>query len=41
MKNELGEKIMTKFVRLTAKTYEYLIDDSSKIKEQKTQNSVL
>ena len=29
MKNELGGKIMTKFVWLRAKTYSYLIDDSS------------
>ena len=29
MKNELGGKIITKFVGLRAKTYSYLIDDSS------------
>ena len=33
MKNELGEKIMTKFVRLRAKTCSYLIDDSSENQE--------
>ena len=27
MKDELGEKIMTKFVELKAKTYSYLMDD--------------
>ena len=32
MKNELGEKIVTKFVGLRAKTYSYLIDDSSEDK---------
>ena len=30
MKDELGEKIMTKFVRLRAIAYSYLIDDGSK-----------
>ena len=29
MKDELGGKIMTKFVGLRAKTYIYLIDDRS------------
>ena len=29
MKNELGRKIMTKFVELRAKTYSYLTDDDS------------
>ena len=32
MKNELGRKIMTKFVGLRAKIYSYLIDDGSKDK---------
>ena len=30
MKDELGAKIMTKFVVLRVKTYSYLIDDGSK-----------
>ena len=29
MKDELGGKIMKKFVRLRANTYSYLIDDGS------------
>ena len=40
MKDELGKKIMTKFVKLRPKTYRYLIDDSSEDKKQKTQISV-
>ena len=33
MKDELGKKIMTKFVELTPKTYSYLIGDSSEYKK--------
>ena len=40
MKGELGGKIMTKFVKLRAKTYSYLIDDDSVDKKQKAQTSV-
>ena len=35
MKEELGRKIMTKFVELRAKTYSYLIDDGSEDKKSK------
>ena len=41
MKDVLGEKIMTKFVGLRAKTYSYLIDDGSEDKKtQKAQKGV-
>ena len=33
MKDELGRKIMKKFVGLSEKTYSYLIDDSSEDKK--------
>ena len=35
MKGELGGKIVTKFVRLRAETYSYLIDDGSEDKKAK------
>ena len=35
MRDELGTKIMTKFVGLRAKTYSYLIDNSSENKKAK------
>ena len=40
MKDEFGGKIITKFVGLGAKTYGYLIDDSSEDKEAKGTNKV-
>ena len=36
MKDELGEKIMIKFVRLRAKNYGYLIDEGSEDKKAKS-----
>ena len=35
MKDELGGKLLTKFVGLRAKTYRYLIDNGSKDKKAK------
>ena len=35
MKEELGRKIMTKFVALIAKTYSHLIDEGSEVKKAK------
>ena len=40
MKHELGGKIMTKFVGLTAKTCSWRIDDSSEDKKAKDTKSV-
>ena len=40
MKDELGGKIMTKFVTLRANTYSYYRDDGSEDKKQKVQKSV-
>ena len=38
MKDELDGKIMTKFVSLRAKSYNYLMDDGSKDKKAKGTN---
>ena len=35
MEDELGGKVMTKFVGLRAKTYSYLVDDGSEDKKAK------
>ena len=40
MGDELGGKIMAKFVGLWPKTYIYLIDNGSEDKKEKTQKSV-
>ena len=40
MKNELGGKIMKKFVGLKAKTYSYLKDNNDEDKEAKGKKSV-
>ena len=39
-KDELGEKIMIKFVGLRANSYSYLMYDGSEDKKQKSQKSV-
>ena len=42
MKDELGGKIMTKFVGIRGKTFSYLIDDGSEDKKAKdTKNCVI
>ena len=42
MKDELGEKLMTKFFGLGAKTYSYLIDDGSEdTKSKGTRKNVI
>ena len=40
MKDELGWIIIAKLVRLRAKSYSYLLDDGSKIKNQNAQKSM-
>ena len=40
MKYKLGRKFMTKFFGLRAKTYSYLIDDSSEDKKAKGRKTV-
>ena len=40
MKDELGRKIMVKFVGLRKKTYSYLIDGGSEDKKSKTHKKV-
>ena len=40
MKYELGGKIMSKFIRLSAKTYSYLIDEGSEDKTAKGKKRV-
>ena len=40
MNDELGEKIITKFVGIRTKTYSYLIDDGSENKNAKGTKNV-
>ena len=40
MKYELGGKIISKFIRLSAKTYSYLIDEGSEDKTAKGKKRV-
>ena len=40
MKDKLGLKIITKFVRLRAKTYSYLIDGGSEDEKSKMRKNV-
>ena len=40
MKDELGERIMVKFVELEAKTYSYFIDDCNENKKPKSREKV-
>ena len=40
MKDELGGKIIEKFLTLRAKSYRYLIDDDSKDKKAKDKKSM-
>ena len=40
MKDELGRKVMIKFVALIAKTYSYLKDDDSENKKNKRHQKV-
>ena len=40
MKDELGGKLLTKFVRLRAKTYSYVMEDGSENKKAKKHKKV-
>ena len=40
MKDQLAEKIITKFVGLRQKIYSYLVDDDSEDKKRKTHKKV-
>ena len=41
MKDELGRQIMTQFVGLVVKTYQYFVDDGSGNKKAKETNKCL